>query len=116
MTSVPFVPTRVGPPRFGECIRRPRNSSGPAWGTDGPADQRVAWQSLHHNAANTGNHEVPIPTQLGPVLVEEADREGWLFGWGTGSGCCSERGEASGAWLLAPMSLGLLRRRRRSVS
>ena len=74
-----------------------------AWTTGGHADQGIEWASIHHDAQNTGNYEVPIPGQVGPLDVC-ADR-----------GCCcrarSERKEGL-ALVLIPVLFGLLRRRR----
>jgi Subtilase family/FG-GAP-like repeat len=74
-----------------------------AWTTAGHADQAVQWQSLHHDAQNTGDYHHPLPKQQGPVLV--ADDE---------SGCCKRDG-GDEAWLLLPLGLFGLGRRRRSA-
>jgi hypothetical protein len=76
-----------------------------AWTTGGHADQGIEWASIHHDAANTGNYEADIPSQLGPDLDVCAER-----------GCCcrgrSERREGL-ALVLVPLLFGLLRRRAR---
>jgi len=69
-----------------------------AWDTTGPADQAVSWQSMRHDAQNTGNFETPLPAQEGPEL--------------SSGGCCGGK-EGARAWLLAPLALGLGWRRRR---
>ncbi len=71
-----------------------------AWATRGPADGVVEWASVHHDAANTGNHGVPLPVQAGPPAVSEE----------TG-GCCGGRGRVDTAWLLFPALLSWGRRR-----
>lgn len=75
-----------------------------AWSTEGRADQEVQWQSLHHDAANTGNMGTALMAQAGPV--EE----------GCGRGCNrKESGYGGGggfAFVLALVGLGALRRRR----
>lgn len=68
-----------------------------AWDTTGSAAGKVEWQSMRHDAQNTGNYETPLDSQEGPVA--EA------------GGCCSGRGAK--AWLLAPLLLGFGWRRRR---
>ncbi len=68
-----------------------------AWDTEGPADGDVEWQSMRHDAQNTGNYETPLPSQAGPEIAE--------------GGCCSGRGAKS--WVLAPLLLGFGLRRRR---
>jgi hypothetical protein len=73
-----------------------------AWTTDGRADQDVQWQSIHHDARNTGNLETALLAQAGPPDEPVT------------SGCCA-RGKAGGAaWLLLP--IGLLGWRRRVAS
>ena len=63
-----------------------------AWSTDGRADQVIEWASLHHDAGNTGDHSVPIPTQAGPPETAEpgekgcgcavgSDRTGMIWPW-----------------------------------
>jgi hypothetical protein len=47
-----------------------------AWSTDGGADQVVEWASLHHDAANTGDHSVAIPTQVGPPATAKPGEKG----------------------------------------
>jgi hypothetical protein len=76
-----------------------------AWGTRGAADQAVQWQSLHHDAQNTGNYHHPLPTQRGPARVDAE-----LQGCGCGARA------ADSAWLLLlPLPLwGLRRKRERS--
>ncbi len=37
-----------------------------AWHTKGHADTDVQWQSFHHDPANTGNRQTPLPAQAGP--------------------------------------------------
>lgn len=83
-----------------------------AWRTTGPADQKLDWESFHHDAQNTGNTLVPIPPRagpkkpldLGPDWVKDGTR-GPLEGCGCGS--------TSGSALLpvALAALALLRRR-----
>ncbi|MFT4975691.1 MAG: hypothetical protein ACI8S6_001578 [Myxococcota bacterium] len=72
-----------------------------AWTTDGPADQDVQWQGIHHDARNTGNHSTALPAQAGPPLVEDA------------AGCCKGRDAKKSAWLLLPLGLIGWRRRLR---
>ena len=70
-----------------------------AWTTDGPADQEVQWASIQHDPQNTGNFEMPLVQQEGPVLMDEA------------GGCCRSGNKQAGVWLLFPLGLGFLRRR-----
>lgn len=72
-----------------------------AWTTDGAADQDIQWQSIHHDAANTGNQTVALPTQAGPPDADVVEA----------GGCCKGKDAADTAWLLLP--LGLLGWRRR---
>ncbi len=37
-----------------------------AWTSQGPADQKVQWASIHHDPQNTGNYETPLAAQIGP--------------------------------------------------
>lgn len=73
-----------------------------AWHTKGRADQKIGWQSIHHDPQNTGNFETPLASQRGPDEVVEDIPQG----------CCEGGTKASLLWL-AP--LGLLWRRRRFV-
>ena len=73
-----------------------------AWKTKGHADQKIEWTALHHDAQNTGNYEISLPKQNGPELIQ-APKEG---------GCCSENGSSDAAWLLLPMLLFSIQRRR----
>ena len=73
-----------------------------AWSTQGPADQPVQWQSLHHDAANTGNVGTEIATQEGPEL-------------GCRRGCGRKEpgyGGGGGIAFVVLVGLGLMRRRR----
>lgn len=72
-----------------------------AWHTQGHADQDVQWASIHHDPANTGNHETPLQAQAGPKKHGGGDDEG---------GCC-HKGEAAALFWLLPAGM-LLRRRR----
>jgi len=47
-----------------------------AWSTQGHADQKIQWQSIHHDAQNTGNYHTALPTQAGPILSDSASKEG----------------------------------------
>ena len=76
-----------------------------AWKTKGHADQKIEWTSLHHDAQNTGNYEMPLPVQNGPERIE-GPKEG---------GCCSENGSSDAAWLLLLMMIFSLRRRRENA-
>lgn len=71
-----------------------------AWTTLGRADQALEWASLHHDPRNTGNYGTPLAAQVGPA-EEEA------------GGCCAGRRDAREAWVVAPLALLLVRRRRR---
>jgi len=84
-----------------------------AWSTRGRADQVIEWGSMLHDAANTSNHSLPLPTQEGPVL-DSGDTGGGSDGTDPGKegGCCSSEGGAS---LLILLPLGLAARRRRGV-
>ena len=69
-----------------------------AWGTNGRADQSVQWASLHHDPANTGNYETPLPVQAGPPEIA--------------AGCCKGGGSDSQGLMLFPLLfIGLSRRR-----
>lgn len=70
------------------------------WGTQGRADQKIEWASIHHDAQNTGNYHHPIPTQQGPQVVEPEQRS------------CGCGGDKSQAWLLLPIVLFGWRRRK----
>ena len=73
------------------------------WTTDGRADQQIEWASIHHDAANTGDHSVFIPPQAGPVDVDDDAK---------GCGCATTRAPAALAvWLLGLTGLVLRRRR-----
>ncbi len=72
-----------------------------AWRTKGRADQAIEWSGMHHDAQNTGNYETPLPVQAGPEAAASA-----------GSGCCNRN--SSSAWLLLPLALFTLPRRRRA--
>ncbi len=65
-----------------------------AWATEGPASGVVEWASVHHDARNTGNYELPLPRQAGPPIQEQQP-----------SGCCRSDGSADSAWLLLPVWL-----------
>jgi hypothetical protein len=85
-----------------------------AWGSQGRADVQVEWASQFHDPQNTGNHSLTLPLQAGPPDVEEEPSEdgGGKF---TG-GCCDSRGPgARAAWLLVPLAVVGLSRRRASA-
>ncbi len=69
------------------------------WGTQGRADQKIEWASIHHDAQNTGNYHHPIPTQQGPEVAEPEERS------------CGCGGDKNQAWLLLPIVLFGWRRR-----
>lgn len=75
-----------------------------AWRTQGRADQHIGWAMMHHDAQNTGNHETPLPAQVGPPPVPPACIEGQC--------CCGSARGAVGFAALAPL-LALAARRRR---
>jgi hypothetical protein len=70
-----------------------------AWSTRGPADGVVEWQSAHHDAMNTSNHEIPLPPQAGPAGEDRCD-------------CCCGSTSPRALWWLGPVGLLLCRRRR----
>ncbi len=85
-----------------------------AWSTAGRADQPVQWQSVFHDARNTGSYQTPLLAQAGP---DDVDSGAPVTGGGFSGGCgnCKDGGGDSGAaLLLLPGLLGLsgLRRRR----
>jgi hypothetical protein len=69
-----------------------------AWSTDGRADQKIEWASIHHDAQNTGNYHTPLPVQAGPVA----------------EGCCKSKEGPEHAWVLGPFALFFVGRRRRN--
>ena len=69
------------------------------WGTEGRADQKIEWASLHHDAQNTGNYHHPLSTQEGPKVEEPEERT------------CGCNADKSQAWLLVPILLFGWRRR-----
>jgi MYXO-CTERM domain-containing protein len=73
------------------------------WSTSGHADQTIEWASLHHDAANTGDHSVVIPAQAGPVLPDDKEPEG--------CGCTAGPRSGGAWWALALFGLVLRRRR-----
>ncbi len=83
-----------------------------AWSTQGRADQKIQWASQFHDAGNTGNYEVAIATQAGPVPVEDEPESTTKSG-----GCCSDDESDSSSALLLVIPVGLLgiRRRREGV-
>ncbi|MBM76461.1 MAG: hypothetical protein CMK59_13730 [Proteobacteria bacterium] len=72
------------------------------WETQGRADQKIEWASLHHDAQNTGNYQHPIPLLAGPPdqpITEE--------------GCCKkDSSEKSSFWLALPLMVVAFRRRK----
>jgi len=75
-----------------------------AWSTEGHADQTIEWASLHHDAGNTGDHSLPIPSQEGPPSVVEPGKEG--------CGCAATDGGQMGTWAWMAMICLVWRRRR----
>lgn len=74
-----------------------------AWSTDGHADSRVEWQSIHHDPQNTGSYETPLATQAGPPAEDGGGK--------TGCGCSTGRGSFGGLLWLG-LALGLVGRKR----
>ncbi|NOY25073.1 MAG: S8 family serine peptidase [Oligoflexia bacterium] len=86
-----------------------------AWSTQGRADQVVQWQSEFHDARNTGNYEVALPVQAGPVDSDSPGSSdcGGRAGCGCG-GASADSGPGTGSTallLLLPLGLWGLRRR-----
>ena len=75
-----------------------------AWRTLGHADQKLQWQSIHHDPQNTSNFGTPIPTQAGPPDEVYA---------GCGGCTCDTTPGAAVAGALGALSLVVARRRRR---
>ena len=75
-----------------------------AWSTKGHADQTIEWASLHHDAANTGDHSVPIPSQAGPPSAAESPSKG--------CGCASAGDLKATSWVWISMICLVWRRRR----
>ncbi len=73
-----------------------------AWSTAGRADQTVQWSGVHHDPQNTGNYEHALAAQAGPPDAEA-------------QGCCAGRSGEAAAWLVLPVGLLGLRRRRRAA-
>ena len=82
-----------------------------AWSTAGAADQVIEWASLHHDKGNTGDHSLPIPTQLGPPKTDDpaSDASDTKDG---GCGCAASGGVNTAAWVLFGL-LGVIGCRRR---
>ena len=81
-----------------------------AWGTRGPADAPVQWASQLHDPQNTGNFEVALPVQAGPPDSADDTDAG---GKDEVGGCCDARGPGGrAAWVLAPLAVLALARRR----
>ncbi len=71
------------------------------WDTGSPLGAPVAWPSFAHDAANTANHETPLPDYAGPAA-------------GADQGCgCSGTVRRSVVWSLLLLLLPLLRRVKR---
>jgi len=75
-----------------------------AWSTEGHADQVIEWASLHHDAGNTGDHSLPLPTQAGPPSVAESGEKG--------CGCAVTELESKSTWAWLAMICLIWRRRR----
>ena len=73
-----------------------------AWHTQGHADQKLEWQSIHHDPQNTSNYGTPIPTQSGPPAEEECTE------------CCCENAQSASALALLGGVAALVGRRRRA--
>ena len=78
------------------------------WTTQGRADQTVQWQSQFHDPQNTGNYEMPLVVQTGPVPEVEENLKAEL------AGCGCARGSGAALAFLPLFGLGWARRRRRS--
>lgn len=74
------------------------------WSTRGHANQNIEWASIHHDAANTGDYSVSLPTQAGPVIREDKVADG--------CGCASGSVRGADVWWVFALG-GLLMRRRR---
>jgi hypothetical protein len=70
-----------------------------AWKTRGSASVPPQWAAAHHDAANTGNYDTPLPVQAGPDAAA------------TG-GCCGKGGLDETALLVLPLLVFAGRRRR----
>ncbi len=78
------------------------------WTTLGRADQTVQWQSQFHDPQNTGNYEMPLTVQAGPVPEAEENLKAEL------AGCGCARGSGAALAFLPLFGLGWARRRRRA--
>ncbi|HUB06173.1 MAG TPA: VCBS repeat-containing protein, partial [Myxococcales bacterium] len=72
------------------------------WHGGGLANQKIEWESFHHDAQNTGNYSFPLPTRHGPPASTPPAK----------SGCGCGAGAGPETWL-AFVALAALRRRRR---
>jgi hypothetical protein len=70
-----------------------------AWKTRGSASVPPQWAAAHHDAANTGNYDVPLPVQAGPDAAASG-------------GCCGKGGLDETALLVLPLLVFAGRRRR----
>ncbi len=71
------------------------------WTTEGRADQDIGWSGIHHDAWNTGNHEVALPERAGPAPT------------GGCGACTTTRGGAPPLGVLVLLGLVLRRRGQR---
>ncbi|MCO4771784.1 MAG: VCBS repeat-containing protein [Deltaproteobacteria bacterium] len=75
-----------------------------AWRTDGRADGPIEWPMFRHDPRRTGNYEVPLAVQAGPVEVPPGEDDPIDEG-------CAIGGGASAGWLVV-LFAGWRRRRR----
>jgi MYXO-CTERM domain-containing protein len=75
-----------------------------AWHGAGPANEKIEWDSFHHDAQNTGNYGIPLETRSGPKPASTAK-----------SGCSSAGGADAWLGLFGALMLLLWQRRRTTV-
>ena len=84
-----------------EVVASTREGNLFAWHTQGHADQKLEWQSIHHDPQNTSNYGTPIPTQAGPPAADECKE------------CCCENVQAASGLAALGGLAALIGRRRR---